>query len=130
MIKVKNHQLDNETIDIINRLIDMEINATTAFKLSRIIKELSSIVDDKIKMEQKILEKWAKRDEFGNIMYVNNGENNSKLVDLADPESFSSEMKELMELENHINYDRINFEDMGLGVAKVKDLIKLDFLFF
>jgi hypothetical protein len=51
-IIVKNSQLTNETIASINELIELDIDATSAFKLTRIIKELSSIVDDKLKMEK------------------------------------------------------------------------------
>ena len=58
MIKVKNSQLDSQTLEVINKFIDNEIKASAAFKLSRIIKDLSSIIEDKIKHEQKILEKF------------------------------------------------------------------------
>ena len=40
---VKNSQLTEETISALNQLIEMDINAVTAFKLTRIIKELNSI---------------------------------------------------------------------------------------
>ena len=52
-IRVKNSELSNETIQALNMLIDTDINATSAFRLSRIIKELSSIVEDKTKLEKK-----------------------------------------------------------------------------
>jgi hypothetical protein len=45
-IRVKNSELSNETIQALNMLIDTDINATSAFRLSRIIKELSSIVEE------------------------------------------------------------------------------------
>ena len=64
-IIVKNSQLNNETIEALNILIDLDINATAAFRLTRIIKELSSIVDDKLKMEKKIFDKWIEKDESG-----------------------------------------------------------------
>jgi hypothetical protein len=44
-------------------------------------------------------------------------------------DNFSSEMKDLMEIESEIGYERINFEDLNLKTAKVKDLMKLEFLF-
>ena len=34
-----------------------------------------------------------------------------------------------MSIENEVNFDKIKFEDLELKTAKVKDLIKLDFLF-
>ena len=40
-IIVKNSQLNNETIQALNTLIDLDINANVAFRLTRIIKELS-----------------------------------------------------------------------------------------
>ena len=34
-----------------------------------------------------------------------------------------------MEIENEIPYDKIKFEELNLTTAKVKDLMKLEFLF-
>ena len=62
---IKNAQLTNDTISALNTLIELDIKAGVAFKLTRIIKELSSIVEDKLKMEKKILDKWVERDEEG-----------------------------------------------------------------
>jgi hypothetical protein len=44
-------------------------------------------------------------------------------------DDFSREMSDLMEIENEVPYDKINFDDLNLQTAKVKDLIKLEFLF-
>ena len=64
-IIVKNSQLNKETIESLNTLIELDINASCAFRLTRIIKEISSIVDDKIKMERRIIDKWIQKDENG-----------------------------------------------------------------
>lgn len=130
-ILVKNSQLGEDAINALNSLIDMDINATAAFRLTRIIKELSSIVEDKVKMEKKILEKWAVKDDNGQILEVKdeNGNVIEGAVNIIDSESFTKEMSELMDLENMIDFDRMKFEDLGLKTAKVKDLIKIEFLF-
>ena len=130
-IIVKNSQLNNETIDALNKLIDLDINASVAFRLTRIIKEVSSIVDDKLKMEKRILDKYSQRDEMGNVVQPKDDDGNviPGAVSITNMEAFSSEMNDLMEVENEIGYDRINFEELNLQTAKVKDLIKLDFLF-
>ena len=130
-IKVKNSQLNNETIQAINNLIELDINASVAFRLTRVIKELSSIVDDKVKMEQKILDKWVEKDEAGNPVQVKDKDGNilPDSVNLKDPQSFTNEMNALMETENEIPFERINFDDLNLKTAKVKDLMKLEFLF-
>lgn len=130
-IKVKNVQLNADTIDALNKLIDLDINASIAFRLTRIIKELSSIVDDKVKMERRILEKYSQKDENGVVVQPKDSQGNpiDGAVNITDMEAFSKEMNDLMELENDIGYEKVNFEDLKLQTAKIKDLIKLDFLF-
>ena len=130
-IIVKNSQLNTETVNALNFLIDLEIKASTAFRLSRIIKEISSIVEDKLKMEKRILDKWVEKDEDGNPKQAldNNGQVIEGAVNLTDPESFTQEMQSLMDIENEIPFEKINFEDLELQTAKVKDLMKLEFLF-
>jgi hypothetical protein len=131
MIIVKNSQLNTEAVNALNFLIELDIKASTAFRLSRIIKEISSIVEDKLKMEKRILDKWVEKDEDGNPKPAldNNGQVIEGAVNLKDPESFTQEMKSLMDIENEIPFERINFEDLELNTAKVKDLMQLDFLF-
>ena len=128
---IKNSQLTNETISALNTLIELDIKAGAAFKLTRIIKELSSIVEDKLKMEKKILEKWVERDEEGNpvIPKGQDGEPIEGTVSITNVEEFTKEMSELMEIETELPFDKIEFDDLGLTTAKVKDLIKLEFLF-
>jgi hypothetical protein len=130
-IKVKNSQLDSETIQAINNLSEIDINASVAFKLVKIIKELSSIIDDKSKMEKKIFDKWVEKDENGNPVPGMDKDGNilPDSFNLKDPQSYIQEMNMLMETENEIPFEKINFEDLNLKTAKVKDLMKLDFLF-
>lgn len=130
-IIVKNSELSSETISALNSLIDTDINATCAFRLTRIIKELSSIVEDKAKLEKKLIEKYTEKDENGNptLVYNQEGQVVDGAVNLTNPEEFQNEMSNLMEIENEIPYDKINFEDLKLETAKVKDLITLEFLF-
>lgn len=128
---VKNSQLTEETISALNQLIEMDINAVTAFKLTRIIKELNSIVEDKIKMERKILDKWTQKDEEGNPSPALDESGNviPGAVNIINPQYFSEEMNALMDIESEIPFDKVNFEDLDLKTAKIKDLIKIEFLF-
>ena len=130
-IIIKNLQLNDETISAINTLIDLDINANSAFRLTRIIKELTSILEDKVKMERRILDKWTVKDEDGNPTPAFDAEGNviEGAVNISDSSAFSSEMEVLMDIENEIPYDKLKFEDLNLQTAKVKDLIKLEFLF-
>lgn len=130
-IVIKNSQLNDETIGALNSLIEMDINAGAAFRLTRIIKELSSIVEDKVKMEKRILDKWTEKDEAGNIVQAKDEAGNviEGAVNIKDPNAFTEEMSILMDSENEVLYDKLKFEDLNLQTAKVKDLIKIEFLF-
>jgi hypothetical protein len=128
-IIVRNSQLNEETLESLNKLIDVDINASVAFKLMRIIKEISSVVEDKNKMEQMIINKHSEKDEDGNPVQAKDDQGNPIGVTIKNMEAFSSEMEDFMNIESEIGYDRINFEDLNLQTARVKDLIKLEFLF-
>ena len=120
-IIIKNSQINNDTIQALNNLIELDINASVAFRLMRIIKELSSIVDDKLKMEKKILEKWVQRDENGNPIPAKdeNGNSVEGAVSISNIEEFTNEMSQLMDVENEIPYEKINFEDLNLQELKI-----------
>ena len=131
MIIVKNSQLNSETVTALNELIDMDINAKLAFRLMRIIKEVSSLVDDKLNLEKKIFNKYLEKDEEGNPVQAQdeNGEPIQGAVRISDPEAFNKEMYDLMSIENTIGYEKVDFDELNLTTAKIKDLIKIEFLF-
>jgi len=129
--KVKNSQLSVDVLKVMNVLIEKDIDAGIAFKLTRIIKMLSSIVEDKVKMEKKILDKWVERNEFGDPVLAKD-ENDNDVPDtvlITNIEEFTKDMSLLMNVENNIPYDKINFDELRLQTAKVSDLIRIDFLF-
>lgn len=131
MIVIRNSQLTNETVSALNHLIDMDINAKLAFRLMRIIKEVSSLVEDKVKLEKRIFEKYLEKDQNGNPIpaFDENGNEIPGAVKITSVEDFNKEMYDLMTIENTIPYEKVNFDDLNLETAKVKDLIKIDFLF-
>jgi hypothetical protein len=131
MIKIVNSQLTNDAITSLNYLIEMNIKASAAFKLMRIIKEISSLVEDKLSLEKKILEKWIERDLTGNpvLVYDEKGQVVDGAVKIKDMKSFSEEMDNLLSEETLINLEPVNFEDLGLETVKIKDLLKIDFIF-
>ena len=129
--KIKNSQLSNESLEAINNLLDQDIDASAAFKLTRIIKFISPIVEDKLSLEKKIYNKWIQIDENGNPISAKdeNGDEIPDTVLLKDVDKFSKEMSDLYEIQNEIPFDKISFDNLGLKTAKIKDLIKIDFLF-
>ena len=128
---VKNSQLTNEVIQVLNQFIEIDIDASAAFRLSRIIKDISSIIEDKSKAEKKIFDKWAQKDDSGNFVLARteSGEIIENSVLLLDVNAFNSEMEALLNIENTINYEKLNFDDLKLKSAKIKDILKVEFLF-
>jgi protocatechuate 3,4-dioxygenase beta subunit len=94
---IKNSELNSESIQELNNLIDMDINAASAFKLMRIIKELSSLVDDKLKLEKKIFDKYVEKDAEGKPVLAKDeaGEEIPNAVRITDMEAFNNEMLKL-----------------------------------
>ncbi len=131
MIKVRNSQLDTDTLEVINKIIEQKIKASAAFKLARIIKDLSSIVEEKMRQEKRILEKWAERDTENNILSPKDQDGNAipNSVKIVDMYAFNQEMKDLMDVESDINHNKLVFEELGLELASTKDILKVDFLF-
>lgn len=131
MITVKNKEINENTIKIINELLEKEIKVSAAFKLSKIIKELSNIIEATDSLQRKIFEKYAVKDADGNYekVYDESGNIREGAVRISDPEKYNSEMSELLELENIINVDKININDLGIDTISTKTLISLEFLF-
>jgi hypothetical protein len=131
MIIVKNSQLDNDTVQALNLILDLDVPAKTAFQLMRIVKELSSLVDDKLKLERKIFMKYVSKDENGNPIQAKDELGNliPNTAKIENIDTFNSEMQDLNSVENELPFEKIDFEDLKLQTVKVRDLIKLEFLF-
>jgi hypothetical protein len=131
MIVVKNSQLNTDTLTVLNKLMDMDINAKLAFRLMKIMKEISSLVDDKLKLEKKILDKHMEKNENGDAVLATDDLGNviPGAVKVKDSESFNKAMYDLMNLENEVGYEKINFEELNLETIKVKELMQIEFLF-
>jgi len=128
---IKNSQLDRTTIEALNILVDLDVPSRIAFQLMRIIKEISSLVEDKLKLEKKILDKYISKDENGNPLPAvdDNGNIIPNAAKINDLSKFNSEMEELNSIETPLPFSKINFDDLGLTTIKVRDLIRIEFLF-
>ena len=131
MMVIKNSQLDRTTIEALNILVDLDVPSRIAFQLMRIIKEISSLVEDKLKLEKKILDKYISKDENGNPLPAidDNGNIIPNAAKINDLSKFNSEMEELNSIETELPFNKINFDDLGLTTIKVRDLIRIEFLF-
>lgn len=131
MIIVRNSQLNQDTVEALNLLLDLNLPTKTAFKLVRMIKEISSLIDDKIKLERKIFDRYVEKDSAGNpIMAIDqNGNPIPNAYKLSDSEAFHSEISELNSIESELPFEKLNSDEFQLDSIKVRDLMKLEFIF-
>lgn len=131
MISVKNSQLDKQTVEALNVLLELNLPAKIAFQLMRIVKEVSSLVDDKIKLEKKILDRYMERDENGNPIPATDDQGNiiPNAAKISNISKFNDELEDLNSIESELPFEKINFEDLQLQTVRVKDLMRLEFLF-
>lgn len=133
MISIKNKQLDTETINVLNEIVEMDIKAIEAFKLMKIIKHLDEVVQNRQKAEMNLVKKYAIKNEDGSLKLPLD-ENGNEIqgsfeVSDEDKEEFNKQFNDLLEYENKIDFDPIKFENLGLEKISIKKLVKLDFLF-
>jgi len=116
MITVINAQLGQDTIKSLNLLLDLDLPTKTAFSLVRIMKELSSIIDDKIKLEKKILDKYVERDLEGNpiVGQDQNGNPIPNTFKINDMAAFNSEMEELNSIETELPFEKLDADSLDL----------------
>ncbi len=136
MLKIKNFQIDQEAIDVINELLDKKISIVAAFKLSRMVKELNDVIKSKTEAEVKLINRFAKKSEDGEIQLSKNekGEDVPNTFEIENDklDEFSKEMNELMMVETDINYNPISIEELKMEETETftaKKIMKIDFLF-
>jgi hypothetical protein len=131
MIIIKNSELNEETLKDLNNLMEIDIAPSSALKISRMLKDLSNILKEKISKERYIYEKWILRDEDGNPVPLEdeNGEPIKDSIKISDMKSFENDINEFMNLNNEIPFEKIDINELSLQSVKIKDIIKIEFLF-
>ena len=109
----------------------MDVSVASAFKLMKVVKELTPLLETKSELEKKITEKHAQKDDNGEYVLPVDEEGNKieGTITIKNLEEFTKEMKDLMNINNELQVDKINVEELGLKTVKTKDLINLEFLF-
>lgn len=131
MIFIKNSELNEEMLKDLNNLMELDIAPSSALKISRVLKDLSNILKEKISKERSIYEKWILRDEDGNPVPLEdeNGEPIKDSIKISDMRSFENDINEFMNLNNEIPFEKIDINELNLQSVKIKDIIKIEFLF-
>lgn len=136
MLVIKNYQIDQDAISVISKLIEQDMSIVAGYKLSKVILKITDIVKEKIELESKIANHFAKKDENGKITPSKNEEGvaieGTYEIENDNIEKFRKEMTDLLEMEHKIDYEPFAIEDLGLSLdAKmtIKDIMKINFLF-
>ena len=131
MIIVRNSQLNLETVEALNLLLDLKLPTKSAFKLVKMIKEVSSLIDDKLKLEKKILDRNIERDQMGNPIVGTDQMGNPipNTFRIKSMEEFNAEMEELNSFENELPFEKLEIDDLAIDSISVRDLMKIEFIF-
>lgn len=106
----------NEVVNIaqhMNTLMNQNFSGATAFKIARIVRELSKEVETFDKERAKLVEKYGERDENGQVILDANG---TVKVIPSMTQDCNKEFDELMEQEVQINASKLPsevIEEMG-----------------
>ena len=83
-ITVKNSDLNKNSIESINNIMDMDVSVSSAFKLMKVVKELTPLLETKSELEKKITEKHAQKDENGEYVLPLDEEGNKRYVTVEE----------------------------------------------
>ena len=103
MIKIKLNDVVNAT-DAFNNIMQQSIKGSSAFKVARLARELDKEMETFNSERQKIIQKYGKKDENGQLIL---NDNNQVSFDPEDIDTINNELNSLLETELEINADKI-----------------------
>jgi putative IMPACT (imprinted ancient) family translation regulator len=113
-MKVKLVEVYN-SVSVMNKILDAELPASVAFKLTKLLKSLNDEIEDQ---RVKLVSKQGQKDENGSVS-----------VSEANKEEFMKEFGELLSTEIEIQWEPVSVEKFdGLNLS-ANDLLKVGFLF-
>lgn len=130
-MKLKNAQLNDFTVQGINKLIKQDIPIELAWSLKKIVRLLEPILKSKEELKMKLIDEFAKKDENGK--YIPQEDKDGKPIpnttQLKDEEGFNKKFKELNDMETEIEIKKFKLEQFkGINIS-TQELMAIDFLF-
>ena len=114
-----NYILNNN--DIFRQVYQSPMPARTAFKIARLIRELEKENTTFNESRDKILEKYAMRDDNGAMMQ----EDNQVMISPDRAEDFQKEIDSLLKTSVEINADKLTLDDLADVSLSPKQIIDL-----
>lgn len=124
MITVKVNDILNSE-DTLKKLMDVPMKGRVAYKLARIGREVdkeSQLFNDE---RNKLIEKYAERDEEGNYVYNADGQIYIDIKNTEKVRQFSNELNELLETEIEVNAEKLSLDELDETGLTPKDFNKL-----
>ena len=114
-----------DSIPTLRELSNKQLKSKVAYKLARIAREVdkeSQLFNDE---RNKLIEKYAERDEEGNFKPNENGQIYVDVTNLEKVEQFSNEINELLETEIEVNAEKLSLNDLDETGMTPKDFNKM-----
>jgi hypothetical protein len=114
-MKVKNEFF--ETLVDIKPLLEKDFTARTAYWMAKIIKKIETEAGAYFTQKQKLIEKYAAKDENGKIVSIEGDR-----IKLEDPQKFKTELDELLAVEVDFGIEKIPFDldrEPGMKISEM-----------
>lgn len=120
MITVTNKELLNPgTVATLNKVVDTDLPVKLSFKIIKIVESVNETLKIVNTARQKLVEKYAEKDDDGNIVPM---ENDGIKIDEEKRDDFVSEFEEFNLIENEIAGDKLDIDDLAGINIKPKEL--------
>lgn len=91
----------------LNGINSKKLPLKVGFIINRNLKKMQSVIEDLDKARNEAIEKYAERDDKGNIVQSENGG-----IRITDATAFSNDMAEVLETDIEIEFDKFTMEDL------------------
>lgn len=125
MIKIKLNDIVNAT-ETFTKIMQQSFKGSLAFKIARLARELDTEMKTFNEERQKIVQKYGKKDENGELIADENG--NVKF-DNADIEEINQEFSSLLETELEINADKLPMDSIDEFEITPQEMLNIEVFF-
>lgn len=120
--------LDFNTIDCMNELLSIDLPIKDALTAVLVSKKLNEHLEIKTKIEERLINKYAEKDENGRIVPIKDDKGNvTNDIYITDFNAYKLELEELNSQTFEIIYEKIDITT--IKNIKPKIILKLEWLF-
>jgi len=125
MIKIKLNDVVNST-ETFNKIMQQSFKGSLAFKIARLARELDTEMKTFNEERQKIIQKYGKKDENGELIIDENG---NISFDKTNLNEINQEFNSLLETELEINADKLPMDSMDNFEITPQEMLGIEVFF-